>query len=566
MNSGPLRVIIGIVIVAIVVYVVIFVMQRTTTKRVRELQDKKQKLTELDTKLSLVEGKKLSLTGQSLKRFDDLQTEYNEIENVDFKTFDQNAEDVLFESKGWNVVKAKQSLKNLNTLLDQIAAHIVEVRQGIEALQRMDAEHREAVKKLEVEYQALRKTLLTRNFEFGESIDKLEEMLANLEDDFDEFTRLTEQGDHTAASDIYTQLHTETERLERIIDQIPAIEKQLQTDFPAQIKELEAAYQQLTTDGYLFPNKRLQAEIAGIETSRVITNNMLRDLAIDDASANTEVISKQIDSLYAQFQVEMDAKKDVSQIKKEVETFINHARHQNHLLMIELDRIGQRYILTDREEAKTQEFAQQIKQIETDYRQTVLDIQFGKAIYSQISQQFEKFEDDLTAVETKQQAIWEGLQGLKDLEKDAEKQFETAAFSVRDIKREVEHWNLPGLPMDYRQLYERIINQIDRLDRTMQNSHINMHEIKTQLDTIQADIVTLTHSTDRLYHDAKFDEQLFQSANRYRMKNQAIAAAYNEALLAYQNHYDFGQARDVLGAALEQVEPGIQAKIEEQLG
>ncbi|CAH0418788.1 septation ring formation regulator EzrA [Periweissella ghanensis] len=566
MNSGPLRVIIGIVIVAIVVYVVIFVMQRTTTKRVRELQDKKQKLTELDTKLSLVEGKKLSLTGQSLKRFDDLQTEYNEIENVDFKTFDQNAEDVLFESKGWNVVKAKQSLKNLNTLLDQIAAHIVEVRQGIEALQRMDAEHREAVKKLEVEYQALRKTLLTRNFEFGESIDKLEEMLANLEDDFDEFTRLTEQGDHTAASDIYTQLHTETERLERIIDQIPAIEKQLQTDFPAQIKELEAAYQQLTTDGYLFPNKRLQAEIAGIETSRVITNNMLRDLAIDDASANTEVISKQIDSLYAQFQVEMDAKKDVSQIKKEVETFINHARHQNHLLMIELDRIGQRYILTDREEAKTQEFAQQIKQIETDYRQTVLDIQFGKAIYSQISQQFEKFEDDLTAVETKQQAIWEGLQGLKDLEKDAEKQFETAAFSVRDIKREVEHWNLPGLPMDYRQLYERIINQIDRLDRTMQNSHINMHEIKTQLDTIQADIVTLTHSTDRLYHDAKFAEQLFQSANRYRMKNQAIAAAYNEALLAYQNHYDFGQARDVLGAALEQVEPGIQAKIEEQLG
>lgn len=565
MNSGPLRVIIGIVIVAIVVYVVIFVMQRTTTKRVKELQDKKQKLTELDTKLSLVEGKKLSLTGQSLKRFDNLQTEYNEIENVDFKTFDQNAEDVLFESKGWNVVKAKQSLKHLNMLLDQIAAHIVDVRQGIEALQRMDAEHREAVKKLEIEYQALRKTLLTRNFEFGESIDKLEEMLANLEDDFDEFTRLTEQGDHTAASDIYEQLHTETERLEHIIDQIPAVEKQLQTDFPAQIKELEAAYQQLTADGYLFPNKRLPAEIAGIETSRVITNNMLRDLAIDDASANTEVISKQIDSLYAQFQVEMDAKKDVNHIKKEIETFINHARHQNHLLMIELDRIGQRYILTDREEAKTQEFAQQIKQIETDYRQTVLDIQFGKAIYSQISQQFEKFETDLTTVETKQQTIWEDLQGLKDLEKDAENQFETAAFSVRDIKREVEHWNLPGLPMEYRQLYERIINQIDRLDRIMQNSHINMHEIKAQLDTIQADIVTLTHSTDRLYHDAKFAEQLFQSANRYRMKNQAIAAAYNEALLAYQNHYNFGRAREILGAALEQVEPGIQAKIEEQL-
>ncbi|MCM0598700.1 septation ring formation regulator EzrA [Periweissella fabalis] len=565
MNSGPLRVIIGIVIVAIVVYVVIFVMQRTTTKKVKELQDKKQKLTELDTKLSLVEGKKLSLTGQSLKSFDDLQAEYSQIEDVDFKTFDQNAEDVLFESKGWNVVKAKQSLKSLNTFLDDIAAHIVEVRQGIEELQRVDAEHREAVKNLEVEYQALRKTLLTRNFEFGESIDKLEEMLANLEDDFDEFTRLTEQGDHTAASDIYTQLHSETEHLEQIIEQIPSVEKQLQTDFPAQIKELEAAYQQLTADGYLFPNKRILTEIKEIETSRVISNNMLRDLAIDEASANTEVISKQIDSLYAQFQVEMDAKKAVSHSKKQVETFINHARHQNHLLMIELDRIGQRYILTDREEAKTQEFAQQIKQIETEYRQTVLDMQFGKAIYSQIGQQFTKFEDALTNVETKQQDIWEELQGLKDLEKDAQKQFEAAAFTVRDIKREVEHWNLPGLPIDYRQLYEKIINQIDRLDRIMQNSHINMHEIKAQLDNIQSDIVTLTHATDRLYYDAKFAEQLFQSSNRYRMKNKAIATAYNDALLAYQNHFDFGNAREILGAALEQVEPGIQAKIDEQL-
>ncbi|CAH0417179.1 hypothetical protein KAR50_07750 [Periweissella fabaria] len=565
MNSGPLRVIIGIVIVAIVVYVVIFVMQRTTTKQVKALQDKKQKLMELDTKLSLVEGKKLSLTGQSLKRFDDLQTEYKQIEKVDFKAFDQKAEDVLFESKGWNVVKAKQSLKNLNDLLDQIAGHIVDVRQGIEALQRMDAEHREAVKKLEVEYQTLRKTLLTRNFEFGESIDKLEEMLASLEDDFDEFTHLTEQGDHTAASDIYTQLHTETERLERIIDQIPIVEKQIQTDFPAQIKELEAAFQQLTADGYLFPNKRLATEIAGVETSRVITNNMLRDLAIDDAAANTEVISQQIDNLYAQFQVEMDAKKEVGHTKKQIETFINHARHQNHLLMIELDRIGQRYILTDHEEAKTQEFAQQIKQIETDYRQTVLDIQFGKAIYSQIGEQFEKFEDDLTDVEEKQQDIWEALQGLKDREKDAQKQFEKAAFSVRDIKREVEHWNLPGLPSDYRHLYERIINQIDRLDRALQNSHINMNEIKTQLDSIQADIVTLKHATDRLYYDARFAEQLFQSSNRYRMNDRAISEAYNEALMAYQNHFDFAHAREILGAALEQVEPGIQEKISAQL-
>lgn len=564
MNGGPLRVIIGIVVLAIIVSIIIFVIQRTVVKQVRDLQTKKQKLIELDTKMGLVDGKKLSLTGQALKKFDDLQKKYQKIEQTEFITFDQMAEDVLFEAKGWNFIHSRQSLNALTNKLDVVAEQIVSIRKGITDLQAMDSEHRQAVKKLESEYQSLRKTLLTRNFEFGDAIDKLEEILAGLEDDFDEFTKLTEQGDHTAAADIYTQLKQETEALEKTISEIPAIQKQVGVDFPAQIKEIQAAFMQLTTDGYIFPNKRLQTDIASVEASRVITSNLITELKIADASANVTLISKQIENLYAQMETEIKAKKNVTKATKRVEQFINHERHQNHLLMIELDRIGQRYILTEKQEQKTQRFAEEIKQVETDYRQTVLDVQFDKAIFSVIEKQYTVFEDKLTDIELKQQAIWNDLQQLSVKEKQIVSEVEAIAFELRDTKREVEQWNLPGLPETYKKMYQSLNNKIDRLDRTLQASHVNMLEIEQNAADMHEEMQLLRTATEKLYADSQLAEQLFQLANRYKNNHKIVADAYNEALNAYQNYFDFAYAQKVLGEALDQVEPGTYDKIKTQ--
>lgn len=565
MNGGPLNVIIVIFVLAIILYVTIFALQKIVVKQVKELQTKKQKLIQLDIKADLLDGKKLSLTGKSLKEFDDLQKEYKQIENVDFKAFDQKADDVLFEAKGWNVLRSKQSYKELNDLLDSIASHVVEVRTGIEKLEKMDAEHKVAVKELEGEYQELRKILLTKNFEFGEAIDKLEDMLSSLEDDFDEFTHLTEQGDHTAASDIHVQLNAQTAELKQYIEEIPELQKQIKKDFPAQIDELKAAFNQLSEDGYRFPNEMLDKDIIQLDTDTNNAGKLISNLEIFQAKTDVKYISNQIDDLYAQFQIEMDAKKEVIPKIKEVENFINHARQQNHLLMIELDRIGQRYILTDKQETKTQGFAEKIKEIENEYRQVVLDIQFNKAIYSIINREFISYENQLTSIEENQQDIWEGLQELFTQENNAQSRLEKAAFALRDVKREVEQWNLPGLPDSYKKMYRNLNNQIDRLDRVFQTSHINMLDINGQLAIIEKDIDNLNNATKIIYQDARISEQLFQYANKYRMKDQVVSVAYQEALEEYQNYFNFDNSKNILGKALEKVEPGIYEKINSQL-
>lgn len=565
MTSSLLRVITGIFVIAIIVYAVIFIMQRMTIKKVNELQVKKQKLTELDTKEEIQKSEKLSLTGKSLKKFQQIQKSYHDIEKNDFKEFDRSADLLLFDAKGWNIVKTHQQYNQLEVFLDETANKIVQVRQGLEELKAIDEAHRKAVSDLEGKYQFLRKELLTKNFEFGDSIDNLEEILASLEDDFDEFTRLTSQGDHTAATDIYDQLNEETKSLEVMIEKIPTIQQQLATDFPAQINELKSAYKQLLEDGYLFEDKNIAKNIDRIEASQVIANNLLNELEVEEASNATDKIAKQIDGIYGEMQTELDAKKEVKKVLPEVSRFIEHAKRQNHLLLMELDRLGQRYILTNREIPATHKLGEEIEKLSAQYRQFMLDVQFNKAIYTSINKDLRSIEDNLTHLEEEHQKIWQGVANFNDREQNVKKILEQAAFKLRDIKRSVEQMNLPGLSYDYRNKYEHVNYMIGKLDQDVQAIRINIDEVEQQSAVINKDILELQQETVSTQKNARLSEQLLQYANRYRLQNQQVANAYQAAMVAYQEQYNYAEAQNILGQAIDMVEPGTYQKLKDSI-
>ncbi|QBO35630.1 septation ring formation regulator EzrA [Periweissella cryptocerci] len=564
--TTSVHVLIGLVILAIVVYVAIFITQRLTIRRVEALQTKKQQLLDLDTDTSLLEGQKMSLTGKSLKQFEQLQTAYNEVETQDFLAFDEKADEVFFDAKGWNVVKTRQALKELSTQLDVTAQRIVDVQKGLEDLHKIDEAHRAAVTQLESEYQALRKTLLTRNFEYGDSIDKLEEILGSLEDDFDEFSRLTAQGDHTAASDIYAQLHSETEKLENMIDAIPAIEKELSGDFVDQITELQDAYQKLLAEGYVFPDgDAMAAQIAELENTRQSTALLLNDLHVDEAADLTTKLSARIDDVYDAMQLELDAKKTAKQSEAQLDRFIEHAKHQNHSLLMELDRLGQRYIMTKGEIDATRELSEQIKKVGDTFRKERLDMQMNAAVYSEVAEKFAAAQAQLTAIENDHAAIWDSVQGLTEAEKSAQSTLEEAAFDLRDIKREVEHWNLPGLPVNYKKQYQNVTREIDKLYNDMQAIRINMTDVANQLNVIKSDLDSLHEATASLKLNANLTEQLMQYANRYRLQNDKVATAYDQAMDEYQHTFDYDKAQQILGAAVDSAEAGAYEKIKAQM-
>ena len=121
--------------------------------------------------------------------------------------------------------------------------------------------------------------------------------------------------------------------------------------------------------------------------------------------------------------------------------------------------------------------------------------------------------------------------------------------------------NLPGLPGSYLEYFFAVSNELNRLAKSLQAHLIDMDEVQRQLNIVSADIDTLKEKTETLVDQASLTEQLLQYANRYRTSSDRVAAASEQARMFYERDYSFDKAMDVLGPALNSVEPGIYEKL-----
>src|SRR5699024_12461751 len=107
------HIVIDLIIVVAVIYLIIFVSQRLTARKVNKLIQKKAQLAEIPMRDRLVKGRQLSLTGQSLKQFQLLEAKYNHLETNEFNNIDLKANTVLFDSQGLNFLKTARGMKSL---------------------------------------------------------------------------------------------------------------------------------------------------------------------------------------------------------------------------------------------------------------------------------------------------------------------------------------------------------------------------------------------------------------------------------------------------------------------
>ncbi|PWF99554.1 septation ring formation regulator EzrA [Levilactobacillus bambusae] len=557
-----LRVLIGIIILALVIYIGVLIYQYRVRRQLNALRETQATLQNVPLKTDLESARELSLTGHSLEQFQQLEQIYQDLTDNNFHQIDELLGSIETDVKGFNVVKTQENLTRVNQLIDQAAAEIDQVQEGLTGLKQVDQKHHQAVTDLEKEYQDLRKTLLAKNFSFGPSIDGLEEMLASLENDFDHFAKLTNAGDHEKAEDVLNQLQQDTNRLEQLIEEIPALYKDLATEYPDQLEEIQTGYQQLSEQNYHFGTVDIMGEVAEIQKQIDENLNTLRDLRTDDARVVNDQIEAGIDHLYDVMETELTARPKVEENLDRTAQFIAHAQNQNQTLRNELDRLGQNYTLDHQEVETARELNNQLKQIHTTYQDDIQDITDKTATYSMILTHQTQLSDQLGKIEEKQTQINEGVAGLADEERQARKTLRNFDFKMHAIKRGIENLNLPGLPKAYLDYFFMVSDEVDRLADDMNQVQINMEDITKQLIMIQSDLDTLEEKSNDLMDSALLSEQLIQYANRYRASHEDVAKASQQALAEFDHDYDYAKSLETIAMVLDQVEPGSYNRLE----
>ena len=558
MNLTILAIILGVVVIA---YLAIFVMQRTTVKRVDGFKSKKEQLASLKVRDELVEGRKLALTGQSLKQYQGLESSFNDVKNNKFLKIDQQANLVLFEARGINFIKTNHELARLESMVEETEATINSVRSGLSELKKINDAHREAINDLKKKYDDLRKRLLAENFKFGPANPALDKFLKQLETDYDEFSRLTEDGDHATASDIYEQLAMETTQMENMMADIPALFEKLDTVYVEQLNEILQGHSDLIEQGYVFPNDTILQELEAIDQQRQQVLNLLGELKLKEVAEQNGYIERRIDTLYDMMETEITARTQVLKNAEKLSSNLLRLREQNSQLAIELDQLGQRFQFNHKELETRRTLLEQINATEEQVNHNDDLLEAAEMSFSELRAKQDSQLQLFSEIEAQQIEIWEKISGLEKAQHSARQLGGHYQQEIEMIKQAVERINLPGLPENYLEYFFAVSNELKKLAKSLQAHLIDMDEVQRQLNIVSADIESLKEKTEKLVDQASITEQLLQYANRYRASSDRVAAASEQARMFYERDYSFDKAMDVLGPALDSVEPGVYEKL-----
>ncbi|CAM4311960.1 septation ring formation regulator EzrA [Weissella hellenica] len=556
------HIVIGLIIVVAAIYLIIFVSQRLTARKVNKLVQKKSQLTEIPMRDRLIKGRQLSLTGQSLKQFQLLETKYNHLEKTEFNSIDLKANTVLFDSQGLNFLKTSQGMKELQRQIREAETTIDVVNQGLNDLEQLDEAHKQAVKDLEAKYQELRKLLLSQNFAFGPAIDKLEEILGSLEEDFDEFSRLTEMGDHATAAGIYETLSMETNQLEQRIEQIPTINTELTDTIPGQLTELQNAYNKMAAEGFKFETN-IEKQLANIAEQRQATLELLQELTLKKATEEIAKMKAQTELLYETFDEEAKAAQVVWENNEKLTGYVAQNKRQNHELYARLDRLNQDFVFSKDELGQIRSWEIQLGNNTVNFEELRQHISRHEAVFSTLIGQQEAMITDLKRIAQEQTTMWQAFQELPTVLGQSKKRVTLLADKLRLIQRSFERQGLPGLPDTYLSIFYSVSDELERVKQQLGFSRVNIDDVLRQLSIVTADLDTLQERTDSLIEAATITERLVRKALMYR-DNPAVAQSTQQARYFYETSYDYEQSMKTLAVILDQIEPGLTNRVVQQ--
>lgn len=557
-----LQVLIGIIAIAVIVVIIFYVCQRRAMRIITDLRARLVALEEARLARRLDDASIADLMGESLKVFTALQDDYLKKVAPAVDDANEQLEEVSKNLNGLNVFTVTGQLNQVRELVEEAERQQKRVVDRLQKADQKEEEQKKATATMGEQLGDFQKKLDDTAYQYGDAIRPLRSQLADLQEQFTRFNEIAAKGDHEAAAEILTDLKEKEAHFTKLAEEIPELYKPLFTTFPDQISELREGYRKLVANHYRFPVNNLDDQIEGLEAQRQTALDHIAALSLAPVRVANKSLEEKIDHLYDVMQTEMDARPQVEKLVGVVGDHLDHARQQNRELMAELDRLSESYTLNHDEVAHTRELEEQLKQIQREYEKDQVAVNAQAAVASQVLERFMEDEKVLTAIETQQKEINDGVADLSEDEQRARKALQRFVTTVRATKRHVETLNLPGLPQDYLDFFFLVSDEISHLAKDMNQQRIDMEAITKELLKVQGDVSELIDRTNKVRDSAELTARLMQYGLRFADDNQEIDAAITEAQKLY-DRYEYEQSLETIGAALEKAEPGSFKRLED---
>ncbi|WP_318635947.1 septation ring formation regulator EzrA [Limosilactobacillus reuteri] len=555
------QVLIGILIIVVAILACVYFYQRRAVKQINDLMESEKKLADQKVDQQIKNVEELQLIGDAKKQFETIKNKYEKQVRPAITAFNKRAPQLLADSRTSKLLTINIQIRDLQADLAKLTTTLQQIQKDLQHLRQQQHTHKQAVEQIKNKYRQFHRQLNEKSFEYGDSEKQLNSRLNELEDQFAQFTDLTNKGDIEAAQEILSNLQSENDKFEQDLKKIPQLYKPIATEFPEQLSELKSGYETLVKQNFHFTEKNIDKQIEQLQAKLDQTIDQLNNLQLDVVEQSNKDLSDQIDYLYGVMQKEIDAKNEAVHLIEVMKDFTKHAQRQNDELGVELDRLSLNYTLTNHEQETVRELGEQIKAIIKQYRDDTEAVANKTAVYSQVLDRQKSNQKNLTEIEKSQEKLNDEVAKLQTDEQRARQMLQKYSTQIRTIHRQVEQLNLPGLPKDYLDYFFGVSDEIKKLADELNEYKINMDEITKQLIIVESDLDTLNDKTDILRDSAELTERFQQYANRFS-DNEKIAAAAKKSQELFKQ-FNYTASLEAIATVLEEIEPGSYKRIED---
>ncbi|MEH7418344.1 septation ring formation regulator EzrA [Neobacillus drentensis] len=551
---------IGFIILILALFVWGYLIKKRYFKEMDRLEGWKIDLLNRPILEEMSKVKQLNMTGQTEELFEQWRNQWDDVVTVKLPEL----EEMLFDAEEYidryRFRKAKEVQQLIDSKLQEIEGKIKHILDELHELVGSEEKNRVEIEDLKDKYREAKKMLLAHRHSFGKAEKHLELQLSDIANHFQEFDEKTELGNYLEAREIVLQIHSQLGTIKHHMDLIPQMLIECQSLLPNLLSDCLEGHREMMGQDYYLDHINVEKEIKCLEEKLAENLVLIETNEIDRAEEEIKEIKDRIDVLFDLLEQEVHAKHFVMKNEKAAYELLASAQKENKELSNEVQAVQQSYQLSDSDFETQRQLEKELSTVYKHYEILVEKLKMNDTAQTALSDELNSIKSQLDIIREGQQAFALKLLALRKDEMEAREKVQELTKKVGETIRIVKKNNVPGLPADYKFLFEDTNESIQNVRYQLEEKPLNVSALNQYLEVAVLTVEKLVTTTYELIENVTLAEKAIQYGNRYRSQNPSIAKGLADAEDAFR-HYDYQLALEQAAASLEGIDPEALKKI-----